>query len=103
MSKKSMTRRGFNGLILWSAISAPALLAQGSEAAAGKIDRDISLLDIDVSARRRQEIRRALEKTERQVATLRAYKVKRDTPPALILGVFDAPQMFALEGNLDAG
>jgi hypothetical protein len=101
-SMNKVSRRTFSFLALWSIISAPALVGQRTKEAIRSFGSVALPLEGEVSGVPKQVLRKALHQTESQIAMLRAYALERDTPPALILGVFESPQMFAREGIKNA-
>ena len=87
------SRRNFNRALLAlgaAAPLAPQAIAQDKETNSDFIDTQMKVMDVHVSDIRVKEIREFLQKnTTREIKALRAWPVKRDTPPALGLGVFD--------------
>jgi hypothetical protein len=89
-----LSRRKFARNLLLSSAAAPlaagALADSNDQATAAAIDLDMKVIDVTGSPHRLETIREALKNTTAQVAAIRAYPVKRDTQPALVLSVFDA-------------
>jgi hypothetical protein len=89
-----VTRRKFGRLLALAAAGTPLVvntMAQTrDQVSADAVELGMKVIDVKVSAQRAEGIRQALRNTDRQVAAIRAYPVKRDTQPALVLGVFDA-------------
>ena len=87
------SRRNFNRALLAlgaAAPLAPQVKSQDNQEASDFIDVQMKVMDVKVSDARVKDIREFLQKnTTREIKTLRAWPVKRDTPPALGLGVFD--------------
>lgn len=71
--------------------AAPRALAQEDHAVPNEaIELGVKVINVKTTEKRDKEIREALQNTAKQVAGIRAYRLKRDTPPCLGLGVFDA-------------
>lgn len=87
------SRRNFARTLALGAAVAPlvpeAVSQQDSQAPADAIDLSMKVINIQMNDDRAKQIRDALQNTARQVTAVRAYHLRRDTPPALVLGVFD--------------
>lgn len=94
---KDISRRNFNKWTLLGVLLSPWLSGRASESSERKADLAMQQLGMDFSDRRRTEIHKAVQSTERQAAVIRAYPLPRDTQPALILGVYDAQELFSCE------
>jgi hypothetical protein len=57
---------------------------------ADAVELGMKVIDIRMNEARAAEVRTSLQNTIRQVQSIRAYKLKPGTEPALSLGVFDA-------------
>jgi hypothetical protein len=89
-----LSRRKFTRVLALSAVAAPfaaeAAAQVNTPVSDETIDLDMKVVDVNVSEKRAAIIREALKNTAIQVEALRAYPLKRDAQPALILSVFDA-------------
>jgi hypothetical protein len=95
-----LSRRKFTRVLALSAVAAPFAaeaaaqvntpVSEDTPVSDETIDLDMKVVDVNVSEKRAAIIREALKNTAIQVEALRAYPLKRDAQPALILSVFDA-------------
>jgi hypothetical protein len=89
-----LSRRKFGRVLASGAIGAPFIvkgLAQTvDQVPSDAIDLGMKVINIKMSEARAEGVREALKNTAKQVAAIRAYPLKRDAQPALVLGVFDA-------------
>lgn len=86
------SRRKFTRMLALGA-AAPLIAqapAQQEPVPTDAVDLSIKVIDVPMNEDRTKQVRDSLENTIRQVKRIRAYKLKRDTEPALSLGVFDA-------------
>lgn len=87
------SRRTFAQALALGAVSAPlapqALSQEEAAANSDALDLSMKVIDVKMTDDRAKQIRGALQNTARQIAAVRAYNLERDTPPALVLGVFD--------------
>lgn len=95
--KRKVSRRNFSRMAIFGLVFAPEILRGEREAPEQEIQQDMGRLSATLSEHRRREIRKAMRSMEAHAAAVRAWKLERDTQPALILGVFDAAGMFACE------
>jgi hypothetical protein len=89
-----LSRRKFTRALALSSVAVPLardVFAQANDGVSPEaIELGMRIINVKTSEKRAEGIREALKNTAQQVATLRAYPLKRDTQPALVLGVFDA-------------
>jgi hypothetical protein len=87
------SRRKFTRTLALGAAAVPfvpeAVSQQEATADSESIDLSLKVINVKMNDDRTKQIRDALQNTARQVAAVRAYRLRRDTPPALGLGVFD--------------
>ena len=89
-----LSRRRFTRALAMGAVAVPLgteMFAQApSEVSAERVDLSVNVIGVKLPDARVQSIRNAVKLSDHQVDVLRAYPVKRDTQPALILGAFDS-------------
>jgi hypothetical protein len=88
------SRRKFTHALALAAVAAPLApeaISQDKQASSDFVDVQMKVMDVHVSDARASQIREFLLKTtSREISVLRAWPVRRDLPPALMLGVFDS-------------
>ncbi len=54
------------------------------------MDLDLKMIDIPMSEDRQRQVKASLAAIAKDIHTLRAFELRRDSEPATSLGVFDA-------------
>ena len=68
----------------------PQVIAQQDNALpVDDFDLDLKVIDVKMSDDREKQIKASLQNIAREIHTVRAFSVKRETEPATGLGVFD--------------
>ena len=91
------SRRNFGRTLALSAVAAPfapeALSQQPDQASPDTVELRMKIIDAPLTPERAQQVRAFLRQTtSREISKLRSWPVRRDTPPALGLGVFDSDE-----------
>jgi hypothetical protein len=88
-SRRNFARALAAGATLAS-VASVSLGQQSDRLSEATLDVNMKVIDVKTSDVREKQIREALQNTANQVAAIRAYRLKRETPPAVSLGFFDA-------------
>jgi hypothetical protein len=92
----NLSRRKFAQALAMSTVAAPLVadaFAQANSAPtteAEMVDLDMRMINVKRSDKRGESIQEAVELAVHQAEVIRAYPLKRDTQPALILAVFNS-------------
>jgi hypothetical protein len=90
----NLSRRKFAQALALSTVAAPLVadvFAQtNSDPTAELVDLDMKIINVNQSDKRGESIQEAVELAVHQAKIIRAYPLKRDTQPALILAVFNS-------------
>jgi hypothetical protein len=90
----NLSRRKFAQALAMSTVTAPfvadAFAQANSEPATEMVDLDMRMINVKRSDKHGESIQEAVDLAVRQAEIIRAYPLKRDTQPALILAVFNS-------------
>jgi len=85
------SRRTFARTIAGAAAAAPLATQQpGKPLSIDDSDLDLKMIDIPMSEDRQRQVKASLAAIAKDIHTLRAFELRRDSEPATSLGVFDA-------------
>lgn len=86
------SRRKFTRMLALGATAPliPQAAVQQEPVPADAVDVSMKTIDVPMNEERTKQVRESVENTIRQIKTIRAYKLKPDTEPAMSLGVFDS-------------
>jgi hypothetical protein len=90
----NLSRRKFAQALAMSTVAAPLVadvFAQEKvDSTTEMVDMDMKIVNVNRSDKRGESIQEAVELAVHQAKIIRAYPLKRDTQPALILAVFNS-------------